>query len=240
MHFALVDSHCHLDSFKKKQMDELPSDILPVTSGYSHKSNLKNAEIAKTLRIPFCLGVAPQTAVFEGLAKLDEWEGFIRSQAPNAIGEIGLDYHWGKEEKHFSDEAALFRRMLDLADGMELPIVLHTRKAEEKVLDFLHSYGWKKPFMMHFFSGDAETARRAIKMGGIISIPPLHSKDRRKTIEAIPLEKLVSETDAPYITRGIEGVRDAAQYISEVKSIPFEKAAEATARNSATFFNFSL
>lgn len=236
----LVDSHCHLDSFKKKQMDELPQDILPVTSGYSHKSNKKNAEIAKSLKIPFCLGIAPQTAVFEGIEKLSEWEEFIRSQNPNAIGEIGLDYHWGKKEKHFSDEAALFKRMLDLADGMGLPIVLHTRKAEEKVLDALQSYGWKKPFMMHFFSGEAETAVRAVKMGGIISIPPLHSKERRKTIESVPLEKLVSETDAPYITRGIEGVRDAIQYIAEVKNIEFEKAAEATAKNSATFFKFDL
>ncbi|MDD5096667.1 MAG: TatD family hydrolase [Candidatus ainarchaeum sp.] len=236
----LVDSHCHLDSFKKKQMEELPEDILPVTSGYSHKSNKKTVEIARALKIPFCLGIAPQTAVFEGLAKLDEWENFIRSQAPNAIGEIGLDYHWGKVEKHFSDEAALFKRMLDLADGIGLPIVLHTRKAEDRCLDALQSYGWKKPFMMHFFSGEAETAVRAVKAGGIISIPPLHSKDRRKTIEAIPLEKLVSETDAPYITRGIEGVRDAVQYIAEVKNIPFEKAAEATAKNSAKFFGFRL
>lgn len=240
MGFSFVDSHCHLESFKKKQLEELPEDILPVTSGYSHKSNVKNAEIAKSLRIPFCLGIAPQTAVFEGIEKLQEWEEFIRSQTPNAIGEIGLDYHWGKEEKHFEDERVLFARMLALAKEMDLPIVLHTRKAEEKVLDALVSYGWKKPFMMHFFSGDAETAKRAVKMGGIISIPPLHSKDRKKTIESIPLEKLVAETDAPYITRGIEGVRDAVQYIAEVKNIPPEKAARATAENSATFFNFDL
>jgi TatD DNase family protein len=240
MGFSFVDSHCHLDSFKKKQMEELPPDILPVTSGYSHKSNKKNAEIAKELKIPFCLGIAPQTAVFDGIEKLPEWEGFIRSQTPNAIGEIGLDYHWGKEQKHFSDEGALFQRMLSLAEEMNLPIVLHTRKAEGKCLDALDSYGWKKPFMMHFFSGDAETAKRAVRMGGIISIPPLHSKDRKKTIEAIPLEKLVAETDAPYITRGIEGVKDAVKYIAEVKDIPLEKAARATAGNSATFFNFEL
>jgi len=240
MGFSFVDSHCHLESFKKKQMGELPPDILPVTSGYSHKSNKKNAEIAKDLKIPFCLGIAPQTAVFEGIEKLPEWEGFIRSQTPNAIGEIGLDYHWGKEEKHFSEEAALFGRMLSLAEEMNLPIVLHTRKAEDKCLDALDSYGWKKPFMMHFFSGEAETAKRAVKMGGIISIPPLHSKDRKKTMEAIPLEKLVAETDAPYITRGIEGVKDAVKYIAEVKDIPLEKAARATAENSATFFNFEL
>jgi len=240
MGFSFVDSHCHLESFKKKQMDELPEDILPVTSGYSHKSNVKNAEIAKNLKIPFCLGIAPQTAVFDGIEKLSKWEDFIRSQTPNAIGEIGLDYHWGKEEKHLEDEKALFARMLNLAEEMKLPIVLHTRKAEDKVLDALDSYGWKKPFMMHFFSGDAETAKRAVKMGGIISIPPLHSKDRRKTIESIPLEKLVAETDAPYITRGIEGVRDSVKYISEVKNIPFEKAARATAENSATFFKFDL
>jgi len=183
----LVDSHCHLDSFNKKQMAGLPEGIIPVTSGYSHKSNLKNAEIARQLHIPFCLGIAPQTAVFEGTARLPEWEAFIRSQNPNAIGEIGLDYHWGKEERHFEDENALFARMLDIAEEMGLPAVLHTRKAEVRVLDALAEYGWKKPFMLHFFSGDAETAKRAVGMGGIISIPPLRSKDRKKAIEATPL-----------------------------------------------------
>lgn len=236
----LVDSHCHLDSFKEHQLAHLPTEILPVTAGYSHKSNRKNAEIAQRLRVPFSLGIAPQTAVFDGIDSLVEWESFIRSASPNAIGEIGLDFHWGKEEKHLADEKELFSRMLSLAESMGLPIVLHTRKAEKEVLDSLDSFGWKRPFMMHFFSGDAELAVRAVQMGGIISIPPLHSKDRRKTIEAVPLEKLVAETDAPYITRGIEGVREAITYISEVKGIPFEEAASATARNSATFFKFEI
>ena len=236
----LVDSHCHLDCFSAQQLSHLPPEILPVTSGYSHKSNQKNAEIAKRLKTPFCLGIAPQTAVFEGIDKLLEWESFIRSNPPNAIGEIGLDFHWGKTEKHLANERELFSRMLSLAKSMDLPIVLHTRRAEKEVLDSLDSFGWKKPFMLHFFSGDAELAKRAAEMGGIVSIPPLHSKQRRKTIESLPLEKLVAETDAPYITRGIGGVRDAIAYISEVKGIPFEEAAESTARNSATFFNFEI
>ncbi|HNT60364.1 MAG TPA: TatD family hydrolase [Candidatus Bilamarchaeaceae archaeon] len=240
MAHVIVDSHCHLDSFKKSELGSLPSGIIPVTAGYSHKSNVKNAEIAKALKIPFSLGIAPQTAIFEGLGGLPEWERFIRSQSPNAIGEVGLDFHWPKTEKHLQDERELFPRMLSLAEDMDLPVVLHTRKAEKETLDGLEGFGWKKPFMMHFFSGDAETALRAVGMGGYISITPLHSKDRRKTIEAAPLGRLLSETDAPYIKGGISAVRDAVAYISEVKNIPFEEAAEATARNSATFFNFGL
>lgn len=236
----LVDSHCHLDSLRRSVLDSLPPGIVPVTSGYSHKSNLKNAEIAKRLKIPFCLGIAPQTAVLEGIDGLPGWESFIRSHPPNAIGEIGLDFHWAKKEKHFSDEKELFSRMLSLAESMGLPIVLHTRRAEREVLDALDAFGWKRPFMMHFFSGDVKTAERAVEMGGIISIPPVRSKERRRMIESTPLEKLVAETDAPYVTPTLESVRDAVQYIAEVKKIQFEKAAEATARNSAMFFNFGL
>ena len=233
----LVDAHCHLESFKKKQLGELPAHILPVTSGYSHKSNAENVEIAERLGVPFCLGIAPQTVIREGLGKMDGWEGFIREANPNAIGEIGLDFHWGKTEKHFADEKEAFGRMLGLAEGMGLPVVLHTRRAESAVLDFIEEWGWKKPFMMHFFSGKAEEGVRAVEMGGIISIPPLHSKERRKAIEAVPLGKLVAETDAPYVVRGIEGVEKSIEYIAEVKGISAEKAGRATAENALRFFN---
>ena len=233
----LVDAHCHLGSFPRKQLESLPKYIIPVTSGYSHHSNVKNAGIAREFGVPFCLGIAPQTAVKEGLGGLKEWEGFIRSQKPNAIGEIGLDFHWGKTEEHFRTQRELFGRMLELAKGMGLPVVLHTRRAESAVLDFLEEWGWEGFFMMHFFSGKMEEGVRAVEMGGVISIPPLHSKERRKTIEEVPLGKLVAETDAPYVVRGVEGVKESIAYIAEVKGIGEEEAGGRTAENAIRFFN---
>jgi len=77
-------------------------------------------------------------------------------------------------------------------------------------------------------------------MGGIISIVGFHSKKRRKVIDGIPLEKLVVETDAPYVTRNIDGIFLAIEYISEITGIPKEEVGDVTAKNAATLFNIRL
>ncbi len=239
-HGKLVDAHCHLESFSKAQLEELPQGIIPVTSGYSHWSNVRTVEIAKELDIPFCLGIAPQSVLKEGRKNLGDWMQFIADNPPNAIGECGLDYHWGKNEEDFKLEEGVFLEMIELAKRMDLPLVIHSRKAENKCLDILEGENWKKPFMMHFFSGNLEEARRAVDMGGIISIVGLHSKNRKKVIAEIPLEKLVVETDAPYVTRNIDGVLKAIGYISEVTGIPGDEVGRVTAENAAKFFGFRL
>lgn len=232
----LVDAHCHLDSFGEKQLQELPAGIIPVTCGYSHKSNIKTVEIAKRLGAPFCLGIAPQTAIVEGIGSLGEWMQFIADQRPHAIGEAGLDYHWGKTKADFEKQDRVFREMIMLAGKMKLPLVVHSRKAETECLDVLEEVSWKGGFMMHFFSGSLEAASRAADMGGIISIIGLHSKARRRVIEEIPLESMVVETDAPYVTRNIDGIGLAIEYISGISGIPEQEVGEVTARNAREFF----
>ncbi|MBD3397609.1 hypothetical protein GF412_00545 [Candidatus Micrarchaeota archaeon] len=239
-HGILVDAHCHLDSFSGKQLEELPHGIVPCTAGYSHGSNKKNAEIAKKLEVPFSLGIAPQTALKEGKENLGEWMQFIADSAPNAVGEVGLDFHWGKTEADFALEEEVFREMVLLAQSLKLPLVIHSRKAESECLDVLEDEGWKGKFMMHFFAGRLDEAKRAVDMGGIVSIIGLHSKNRKKIIGEIPLEKMVVETDAPYVTRNVDGVLHAIEYISEVTGIPGKEVGEITAKNAASFFNFHL
>lgn len=233
---VLVDAHCHLDCFSQEKLETLPEGIIPVTAGYSHKSNLKCAEIAKMLKIPFTLGIAPQTALSEGVDKLPEWMDFIRKHSPNAIGECGLDFHWSKGDSDIGKERIVFGKMIELADEMGLPLVIHSRKSDPQVLDALEEFGWKNGFMMHFFSGNGADAERAVRMGGIISIIGMHAKGRKEAIAKVPLEKLVVETDAPYAFRNIDGIREGIKYIAEVKGIPEEKAAKATAQNAIMFF----
>lgn len=239
-HGILVDAHCHLDSFTKTQLEELPHGIVPCTSGYSHGSNKKTVEIAKKLKVPFSLGIAPQTVLKEGRENLREWMQFIADSSPNAVGEVGLDHHWGKTEEDFALEEEVFREMILLAQSLKLPLVIHSRKAESKCLDVIEDAGWKGPFMMHFFAGTLDEAARAVDMGGIISIVGLHAKNRRKVIGGIPLEKLVVETDAPYVTRNIDGILQSIGYISEVSGIPEEEVGKVTAENAARFFNIHL
>ena len=237
---VLVDAHCHLDCFSQEKLDSLPEGIIPVTSGYSHKSNLKNAEIAKKLKIPFTLGIAPQTALSEGVGKLPEWIEFIKKHSPNAIGECGLDFHWSKNDADIEKEKIVFGKMIGLAEEMGLPLVIHSRKSDPAVLDALEAFGWKNGFMMHFFSGNGADAERAVRMGGIISIIGMHAKGRQEAIERVPLEKIVVETDAPYAFRNIDGIHEGIKYVAEVKGLAEEKVAKAAAANAIKFFNIKL
>ncbi len=231
---VIVDSHCHLTRMKKGY--KVPEGILPVTVGFSHGTNVKTVALAKELGVPFVLGIAPQTAIKEDISKLDEWIEFIRQNKPNAIGEVGLDYHWAENEQDIEKEKAVFRRMLELADEMKLPIVIHARQSTHDVLDFLQLRQEKQPFMMHFFSGTLAEARRAVEMGGLISITPLHSKSRRTIIKSLDIEHMVVETDAPYVGKTPESVKEAVDYICEVKSLDFDTVAKATSANAMRFF----
>lgn len=233
----IIDSHCHLDSYKNIEIRE---GWLPVTVGYSHFSNLKNSEIAKKFNLPYVLGIAPQTAVKEGIANLDLWIAEIKKHNPNAIGEIGLDFHWAKNPQHVRDEGILFEKMLDLADEMKLPIVIHSREDKGKVIEILRERKWNRGIMMHFFSGTLEEAEKALDLGALISIIPLRSKERRNIIKGLALEDLLVETDSPYVVRTFYEVERAIDYIAEVKNLDKKTVAEQTARNAIEFFNIEL
>lgn len=230
----IIDSHCHVCDIKNYKPSE---KVLPVTVGYSHSSNVKTVEAAKKYKLPFVLGIAPQTAIKSDLSGLDEWMGFIRENKPSAVGEIGLDFHWSETDMDVEKEKIVFKRMLDLAEEMELPIVIHARKAAKEVLDTLQLRNFRLPFMMHFFSGSLSDAKRAVEMGGTISIAPVRSKERKSVIKFLELDNLVVETDAPYVVRSPEDVVKSIQYVAEIKGIDFDEVAEKTSLNSARFFN---
>ncbi len=233
---VLVDAHCHLMDIK----DYAPSkDVIPVAASYSHNKNVKNVEIARKFDVPFTLGIAPQSVIGDrDLTPLEEWIDFIRKNKPNAIGEIGLDYHWAKGEEDIKKEELVFGRMLDLAEEMKLPVVIHSRKSTPDIIDTFKMRDFELPVMMHFFSGSVSEAKWFAGQGGYISIPPLHSKARKEVIKEIPLENLLVETDAPYVVRKPEQVKDAVTYISEVKELDFGVVAEQTAKNARSLFKF--
>lgn len=236
MSLPIIDAHCHLDSYKKI---EISKGWLPVTVGHSNSSNIKNAAIAEKYKIPLVLGIAPQTAVKEGISNLNAWIDEIKKHKTilNAIGEIGLDFHWAKNPDEIKNEKILFERMLLLAEEMKLPIVIHSRKAEKKVLEILREHGWNSKIMMHFFSGTLEDAEKTVEFGAFISISPLHSKEKRKIINSIGLENLLVESDSPYVMRSFYDVERAIEYIAEIKALDKEIVAHETAKNAIRFFN---
>jgi TatD DNase family protein len=238
-----VDTHAHLFELEDYT---LPQDIFPVVIGYSHGSNRKAAELARERGYPFALGIAPQTTVKQGINGLEEWIEFIRASRPNAIGEVGLDYKWAENTGHVEGERLVFRKMLDLAEEMKLPVVIHSRNnpnendvpkdAIEEIIEMTAG----RRVLMHFYSGSEEQALRITDAGGYISIMHLRSKERRKAINSVPLDKLMIESDSPYVGRTPETVREAAAYIAEVKGVSIEEVAKATTENAMRFFGFRI
>jgi len=241
---VLVDSHAHVYDLGKGYA--LPADILPVVAGYSHSSNLKAVELRKQKGYPIILGIAPQTAIKKGIEKLDEWVEFIRQNRPNGIGEVGLDYKWAQTKEDLEKERSVFGRMISLAREMNLPIVIHSRNnpnendlPKDAVDDILPLVKGLK-VLMHFYSGTAEQAERIVADGGYISMTHMRSKERRKVINIVPLDRLLVESDCPYVGRTPESIREAVAYMAEVKGLDAGEVGKATAANAAGFFNFRL
>ena len=232
--FEFADAHCHLEQCSGAI---LPT-ILHITCGYSHETNARNAKIAEDNgNVYLCAGIAPQEAMRhkDVKIKLVEWEESIASLPKLvAIGEIGLDYHWAKteEEKYLQQEC--FLSQLQLAERLSLPVVIHSRDAEEKCLEILRNFNL--PFLMHCYSGSVETGLLAIGGKGMISIPPIHNKERKRLIRDAPLDKLVAETDAPYIGKTPSDAWESIKMIAEIKGVEEKQVAQETLRNTASFF----
>lgn len=167
-----------------------------------------------------------------------------------AIGEMGLDYHWDKSPKDVQKE--VFRRQIQLAKRVKLPIVIHNRDATADIVEILKEEEAKDVGgIMHCFSGSPETAKECVEMNFYISLGgPVTFKNAKKpkeVAEAIPLEKLLIETDCPYLAphpyRGKRNepsyVKLVAEQIAEIKGISFEEVAKATTENAKKIFGIN-
>jgi len=232
--YDFADSHCHLESCPGM----IAPQVLHITSGYSQQSNERNAHIAEeNANVYLCAGIAPQEAMKHPDVKirLVEWEEKIASLPKLvAIGEIGLDYHWAKtpEEKHYQHEA--FVSQLVLAERLGLPVVIHSRDAEEDCLEIVKNFNLQ--YMMHCFSGSNEQAQSACAHRGVVSVPPLRSKDRKQFIRDLPLEKLLAESDAPYIGKAPSSALEAIKTIAEIKGLAEDAVKRQLLQNTIAFF----
>lgn len=166
-----------------------------------------------------------------------------------AIGEIGLDYCCGIDDREKQKE--VFRRQMALAERMGLPVVVHSRDAMKETLDILREFPQVRG-VMHCFSGSAETAEEVIRMGWYIGIGgTVTFKNNKKTAAAaksVPLEKILLETDSPYLAPDpYRGKRNMPLYtgivaakIGEIKGLSVEKVAQASLENAERLFGFDL
>ena len=236
----MVDSHCHIAG------DEFAGD-LPAVVERARAAGLSSAlvilaadsdeEIAQWSRVHelwpdtrAAVGVHPHHAHLfaadpDGAARLVERRLADLPEA-RAVGEIGLDYHYDfspREVQH-----AVFRAQLRVAETHHLPVVIHTREAEEDTLRILGESGRVSTTgVFHCFSGDAAAAARALATGYYVSIPGIVSFPKavelRAAVAGIPLDRLLVETDSPYLAPApYRGKRNEPAYVARVVDVVAE------------------
>lgn len=207
MYSNIFDTHSHYDD---AQFDADRNDLLKslpqkgvigvVSCGCDPESTRFNAGLAEQYDyIYFAAGLHPENLEGLRMDDLDEIERYAKEEKCVAIGEIGLDYHWMASSKEVQKE--FFAAQCELANKLDMPVIVHDREAHADTLAILKQYRPKG--VLHCFSGSAETAKEIVKMGMYIGLNGVATfKNARKSIEAakaIPIERLVLETDCPYL-----------------------------------------
>ena len=255
------DSHAHYNDEKfNEDRFELIEKIYEsgvtklVNAGYSLESSKYALEIAKKYNWMYTIsGISPNDIPEDGIGlanQLQELESFIHKNLNSrkivAIGEIGLDYYWNKENIELQKEA--FIEQIDLANKFNLPIVIHTREAVMDTLDILKKHTAARKGVFHCCPLNRELVKEALKLGFYISFAgPVtfkNAKNANEIIEMVPIDRILIETDSPYLSpepnRGkrndSRNVKYIAEKIASVKQTSLEELAEVTFGNACEIF----
>lgn len=254
----LFDNHAHLDDEKfKEDREQVIEQIRKagvtklITAGYSLESSKKAKELAEQYEFIYATaGISPndipQTEE-ELWIMLKQIEEIVKqSKKIVAIGEIGLDYYWNQENKELQKLA--FRKQIELANQLNLPIVIHTREAVMDTIQILKQNQVISKGVFHCCPLNRELVKEALKLGFYISFAgPItfkNSKNANEIIEMVPNEKILIETDSPYLSpeplRGkrndSRNVKYVAQKIADAKNLPIEQVAQMTYQNAMKIF----
>ena len=246
----MIDTHAHILDCYYDNIDELTNllkekniiYVLNASSNYSEALEI----IDKSKKYDFLLpviGIHPESV--DEIDKLDKIEELIKNNKVYAVGEIGLDYHWVKDNKDKQKE--LFIKQIELANKYNLPIVVHTRDSISDVLEIIKKH--KCRGVMHCFSGSYEMAKEFIKYGfklGIGGVLTFKNSRLHEVIEKIDIENIVLETDSPYLSpepfRGKpnnpSNVYYVAKRIAEIKGLTVEEVIKITTENARSIFDF--
>lgn len=253
----LVDSHTHLNDEKFAGEEQAAIERARaagvtklINMGDTLQSSAKAVELADAYEGVYAgVGIHPEEA-FPLTAKEDEMLAkWTEHERVIAIGEIGLDYYWVKEQDKRDLQKEIFIHQIDLARQLHLPICVHDREAHGDTLAILKREARDVPGVMHCFSGSWEIAQELFKLGWYIGVDgPLTFKNAAKLPEIVkkaPLERILVETDAPYMApvpmRGKRNepayVRYVAAKVAEIKGISLEEVARQTTENAKNLYH---
>ena len=252
----LIDSHAHLevrgfdgdrDEVVARARDAGVAAI--VTVGTNVKDCHRAISIAKQYEAVYAaIGIHPhdvkgiEEGAYDTMRKLAKMDKVV------AYGEIGLDFFHNHSPRDV--QLRRFGEQLELASEVGLPIIIHDRDAHKEILTMLK--GWKHGGVIHCFSGDYDMARQCLNGGFFISVPGTVTFEKadtlRDVVKRVPLERLLVETDAPFLTphphRGKRNepayVLHTAKKVAEIKGVSLEEAARVTSANVKTLFGIDI
>lgn len=257
----MIDTHVHLnfdayDADRDAVLERAAwADVTRmVNPGVDEASSRAAVALAaKYTGVYAAVGVHPNSTVNFTDADLTWIEALARQPKVVAIGEIGLDYHWDDSPKAMQFKA--FEAQLALAARLELPVIIHNREASDDVITLLEAWvgtlpnaSRERPGVLHSFSAPREIAERALAAGFYLGftgpITYKNADELRRIAASVPLERIVVETDGPYLTpTPHRGKRNEPSYIpliierlAALKTIPVEEMAAATEANAVRLF----
>lgn len=248
------DTHVHLNSEQYENVDEIVNNALEngvnkmVVVGYDLETSLKAIQIAEKYEFIYAaIGMHPSEIKKMNKDDLDKIESLLTNKKVVAIGEIGLDYHWDKDNKE--EQKEVFIKQIKWSNKYNLPIIIHSRDSAEDTFNVLkENKMYYKKGIMHCYSYSLELAKEFIKLdfmlafGGALTF--LNSKQNKEVVKEIDSKYLLTETDAPYLTpHPYRGKRNEPKYIhlvveemSRLKNINEEEMSQIVYNNACDFF----
>ena len=256
----LFDSHSH---YNDEKFDEDREQIIAETynsgvtrfivAGYNLESSKKAIEMSQKYKFIYSIcGISPndipqfEAELWKDIGEISKIASQNIGKKLVAIGEIGLDYYWHKENKELQKQA--FIKQIELANKLNLPIVIHSRDASIDTIDILTKNPVNKKGIFHCCQPNQEMVRQALELGFYISFAgPITFKNAKNSVDVVkmvPLDRILIETDSPYLTpephRGkrndSRNVKYVAQKISEIKNVNIEEIAKITYENANRIF----
>jgi len=245
----LIDIHSHIDICKDIEAiieNAKKQNVKILTAGTSPKSNREILKLKiKYPEINICLGIYPIDALKISEKEMDSEIEFIKKNKEkiSAIGEVGIDLKHAKEDSLETQKENL-KKFVNLARELNIPVVIHSRKAEKECIELLEKLNYNK-IIMHCFSGNMNLVDKIIKNNWNLSIPAnvKHSEHFQKIVEVTPIENLFCETDSPFLhpdkLRDNEpsNVIESYKKISEIKNLPLVEVEKQIEENYNELFN---
>ena len=252
----LIDSHAHLDG--EKFADDraavveraLAAGVVKIiTMGDSLESSARSVALTEEFESVYAaVGIHPEEAQPMTAATDDQLAAWAAQEKVVAIGEIGLDYYWEKDEEKRALQRAIFVRQLDLARQLRLPVCIHDREAHGDMMKILKTEGRGLRGVLHCYSGSWEMAAELLKGDWYFGIDgPLTYKNAAKLpeiVQRLPAERILVETDSPYLSpipfRGKRNepahVLYVAKKAAELRGESLEAFARATRENTRDLY----